>query len=494
MNTITNAQRQEIRNEIQREIFKRSFFHFVQWAATLLEPSTKWSWNFHHSYICDILQEETERIRDGRPRTKHLIINVPFRSSKSLIVSILYPIWSWVVNPQMSFINLSYSDNLSTDHSNKVMALLHHPKFVELFNWEMDDVQRSKTDFKVKNAGSRLSGGMTGTVLGRGADCIIMDDPNNTRRLSEVERRNTTKAWTDTISTRLNDPTTGLFIVIQQRLHMNDLSGYLMEKEPDNWHNICLPAELGSNINPPELAEFYQDGLLWGERFTRKVLDNFKLVLGSVGYANQLLQLTSPEEGNIIKREWLKTITIEEFNSMLELNKNQLTGQQRVHTFTWDFFLDSAQTEKKKNDPSGIMIAAKVFNNVYVRKIVQKQLQFPDLIELIKELMKTYGKENSRLFVEPKSNGKDVVNQLRRTTKLNVVELPSPTTDKEVRLNAVSPLIESGRFILIEDISNDLLIEELTQFPNAAHDEFVDLTGYALNKYIKANNFNYSML
>lgn len=494
MNTITSQEKTQIKNQIQIEIFRRSFFHFVQWAAQLLEPTTEWKWNFHHQYICDILQDETIRIKEGRERDKHLIINVPFRSSKSLIVSILYPVWSWIINPSMSFINLSYSDNLSTDHSNKVMALLNHPKFVELFNWEMDDVQRSKTDFKLEHGGQRLSGGVTGTVLGRGADCIVMDDPNNTRRLSAVERHNTIKAWTDTISTRLNNPSTGLFIVIQQRLHMNDLTGYLMEKEPDNWHNVCLPAELGSNVSPPELAEFYEDDLLWGDRFNRKVLDNFKLVLGSVGYSNQLLQLTSPEEGNIIKREWLRTITIEEFNSMLELNRNKLTGHQRVHNFTWDFFLDSAQTEKKKNDPSGIMIATKVFNNVYVRKIVQKHLQFPDLIELVKQLMETYGKENSRLFVEPKSSGKDVVNQLRRNSKLNVVELPSPSTDKEARLNAVSPLIESGRFILIEDISNDLLIEELTQFPNAAHDEFVDLTGYALQKYIKGNNFNYSLL
>jgi len=362
------------------------------------------------------------------------------------------------------------------------MAVINHPKFQELYHWEMDEVQRSKTDFKLKQGGERLSGGMTGTVLGRGSSCVIMDDPNNTRRLSEIERGNTIKAWTDTISTRLNDPETGLFIVIQQRLHTMDLSGYLLEKEVGNWHNVVLPAEIGANVNPPELAEFYEDGLLWGNRFSRAVLDNFKVVLGTVGYANQLNQLTSPEEGNIVLRDWIPVITWEALQVILQVNKIKPR---------WDLFLDSAQTEKKTNDPSGIMIACKMLGNVYVRKVMEKRFTFPDLIEELKTVASTF--KINRLLVEPKSSGKDIVAQLKRQTDISVVELPSPTTDKETRLNAVSPLIEAGRLILVEDISNDIIIDQLTMFPNSKHDEFVDLSGYALTRYIKQTDLNYIM-
>ncbi|MFW6242797.1 MAG: hypothetical protein ACOC2W_01425 [bacterium] len=211
-----NNNKKIILNEIRKELFRRSFFEFVKWVAKLLEPNTDWSWTEYHKYLCDILQGETIRIKEGRERDKHLIINVPFRSGKSLITSICYPIWSWIINPNMGFINLSYSDNLSTSHSNKVFAIINNPKFQELYNWEFDEVQRSKTDFKLKNGGERQSGGVTGTVLGKGADVIVIDDGNNTRRLSEVERNNTIEAWKDTISTRLNNPKTGLFINIQQ--------------------------------------------------------------------------------------------------------------------------------------------------------------------------------------------------------------------------------------------------------------------------------------
>ena len=229
-----------VKKEIQKEIYRRSFYDFVQWVAILLEPNTNWKWNFHHEYICDLLQKETERIKKGKPKTKNLIINVPFRSSKSLIVSIAYPIWSFIVNPGMSFANLSYSDDLATDHSNKVMSILTNPKFKEYFNLELDEIQRSKTNFHLKNGSSRISGSVGGSVLGKGADVIVLDDPNNSKKLSQVERQNTINTWKDTISSRLNDPDVGLFIIIQQRLHELDLSGYLLNNETDNWFNVVL--------------------------------------------------------------------------------------------------------------------------------------------------------------------------------------------------------------------------------------------------------------
>ena len=483
---MNNNQKQELLLEIQREIFRRSFFEFVKWAAVLLEPNTNWKWNFHHEYICDLLQKETIRIKNGEPKTKNLIINVPFRSSKSHIVSVCYPIWSYIINPQMSFINLSYSDDLSTSHSNKVISILFNPKFKELYNLELDEVQRSKTDFKLKVGGQRLSAGITGTVLGRGSDVVILDDPNNSRKLSAVERKNTITAWKDTISTRLNDPEVGLFIVIQQRLHTNDLTGYLMENEPDNWDQIVLPAELTSKVKPAFLAEKYVDGLLWGNRFTREVLKNFKTVLGSVGYANQLLQEPVSAEGNIIKRSWIKTIPFEEFEEILINNKIQ-------HP-TYDLFLDTAYTKKQQNDPSAILVATKIKNIVYVRKVYEKWLEFPELLKFIHQVHGTFCDSKSKIYIELKASGEDVYNMLKHETAFNLGKLPTPKDDKETRLNAVSPLVESGRLVLIEDTSNDLIIDQLTGYPNVAHDDVMDTVVYSLLKYIKVQSINYLML
>jgi predicted phage terminase large subunit-like protein len=203
--------------------------------------------------------------------------------------------------------------------------------------------------------------------------------------------------------------------------------------------------------------------------------------MGSNTYANQLMQEVSAKGGNIIKESWVKTITLEKFIERCEVNAIKPR---------WDLFLDSAQTESKKNDPSGIMIATKIFNDVYVRKVIEKRLTMPDLLEALKQVVLEFNV--NRIYVEPKSNGKDIVFQLKRQTRFNVIELPSPTTDKTERLNGVSARIEAGRLILIEDLSNDKIMEQLCYFPAVKHDEFCDLTGYAINKYLGTSAMNYA--
>ena len=279
---------------------------------------------------------------------------------------------------------------------------------------------------------------------------------------------------------RLNLPDVDMFICVQQRLHFFDLSGYLIDKEPDKWEHICLPAELSDNISPSFLSVKYQEGLLWKDRFSREVLANFHSTLGSVGYANQLMQKVVPDSGNIILRHWIQKITPERFNEMIVLNNIKLT---------WDIFIDTAQSEKRSADPTGIMVCAKILNNLYVKKAIEKKLSFPDLILAIQNEINTYGNGSTRVFIEPKSSGLDIIAQLKRQTKFNIVELPSPRDDKMTRLQSVSPQIESGRLVLIDEADSniDLIIDELIMFPNAQHDEFVDLVSYALKQYFSTS-------
>jgi predicted phage terminase large subunit-like protein len=146
---------------------------------------------------------------------------------------------------------------------------------------------------------------------------------------------------------------------------------------------------------------------------------------------------------------------------------------------------------KSKSDNTGILIGAKILNNVYVKKAYNVNLEFPDLIKKIAELFISH---NCRIIrIEPKASGISIVQQLKRQTNLAVAELPHKKDDKETCLNSVSPLIESGRLIMIEDISNDIIINQLTKFPNYGEDEFVDLVYYILSGNI-GKGFNYKML
>ena len=98
---------------LQKKLSEMSFYEFFKAAWHIVEPAVPLSTNWHHKYICDILQEECERIIAQKPKTKDIIINVPFRSTKSLIVTVMFPVWAWIKSPKLRFITSSYSAALS---------------------------------------------------------------------------------------------------------------------------------------------------------------------------------------------------------------------------------------------------------------------------------------------------------------------------------------------------------------------------------------------
>jgi predicted phage terminase large subunit-like protein len=111
--------------------------------------------------------------------------------------------------------------------------------------------------------------------------------------------------------------------------------------------------------------------------------------------------------------------------------------------------------------------------------------EFPSLIKFLPEYLKSHDYNNkSTLRIEPKANGVSVVQQLRSETDLNVTETPTPTESKETRANANSAKIECGRVFLVEGSWNEGYIHQVTQFPAVAHDEYVDITNYAIDYLI----------
>lgn len=108
--------------------------------------------------------------------------------------------------------------------------------------------------------------------------------------------------------------------------------------------------------------------------------------------------------------------------------------------------------------------------------------EMPDLLRFLPDYIAAHeGNNESILHIEPKANGVSVVQMLRDSTTLNVRETETPTDDKEVRFRVASPRIECGRVFIVEGSWNEEYLNQVCAFPAAAHDEFVDLTGYAIN-------------
>tara|TARA_R110000803_G_scaffold47989_1_gene99818 strand:+ start:413 stop:1849 length:1437 start_codon:yes stop_codon:yes gene_type:complete len=462
----------QLKYALNKTLCEMSFYEFFKQAWHIVEPAIELSSNWHHKYICDALQAEAQRVIDKKQKTKDIIINVPFRSTKSLIVTVMFPVWAWIKDPKLRFITSSYSANLSIELATKSRDII----FSEWFRSRWGNVFQIKKDQNLKeryennHMGMRRATSVGGTVTGQGGDFLIVDDPLSPQMAnSATERENANEWYRTTFYSRLNSPKIGVRIIIMQRVHEDDLSGFLLDRETRlNYTHICIPATIGSNnIKPKKLEDFYdENGLFWEERFGQDVLDDYKKALGSYGYAGQLMQTPTPLDSGMIREEWF---TIDKFRQEGTVN----------------FVIDPAYTANQKNDPSALLAYVYKENKWQITDCTNVYKEFPELVKFIPQWVTKNGYTNqSRIYVEPKASGKSIVQTLIRETGLNVREDKPPTKDKVARVADVSATLESGRVSILQGRWNTEFIEQLSKFPSAKHDDMVDCLVMAVNKEI----------
>jgi len=459
---------------LEKKLCEMSFYEFFKAAWIVVEPAVPLSTNWHHKYICDLLQAECERVIAQEPKSKDIIINVPFRSTKSLIVTVMFPVWAWIKSPKLRFITSSYSATLSIELATKSRDIIFSDWFKrrwgEVFHIKKD--QNLKERYENNFVGMRRATSVGGTVTGQGADFLIVDDPLSPQMAnSATERDNANEWYRTTFYSRLNQPDIGVRIIIMQRVHEDDLTGFLLGKETRlKYQHICIPAKSGDgNIKPAYLEKFYEKGtnLFWKDRFSQKILDDYRSALGSYGYAGQLQQTPTPLDSGMIHKDWFK---IDRF---------------RVDDTIVNFVIDPAYTADQKNDPSALLAYTYKDNKWQIIDCVNVYKEFPDLVKFIQQWVVKNGYTNrSRIYVEPKASGKSIVQTLVRETGLNVKEDKPPTKDKVARVSDVSASLESGRVSILNGDWNDEFLYQLAKFPAAKHDDMVDCLVMAVNKEI----------
>ena len=459
---------------LEKKLCEMSFYEFFKAAWIVVEPAVPLSTNWHHKYICDLLQTECERVIAQEPKSKDIIINVPFRSTKSLIVTVMFPVWAWIKSPKLRFITSSYSATLSIELATKSRDVIFSDWFKrrwgEVFHIKKD--QNLKERYENNFVGMRRATSVGGTVTGQGADFLIVDDPLSPQMAnSATERDNANEWYRTTFYSRLNQPDIGVRIIIMQRVHEDDLTGFLLGKETRlKYKHICIPAKSGDgNIKPAYLEKFYEKDtqLFWKDRFSQSTLDDYRSALGSYGYAGQLQQTPTPLDSGMIHKDWFKV------------------DRYRVDEAIVNFVIDPAYTADQKNDPSALLAYTYKENRWQIVDCVNVYKEFPDLVKFIQQWVAKNGYTNrSRIYVEPKASGKSIVQTLVRETGLNVKEDKPPTKDKVARVSDVSASLESGRVSLLNGDWNEDFLEQLAKFPAAKHDDMVDCLVMAVNKEI----------
>lgn len=472
-------------HEVSAEICRRSFYEFFKemWGAIVAEEFHD---NWHIKYLCDELQKLGERIIAREPKLYDLVINVPPGTSKSTICSQMFPAWMWCRDPRLRFITGSYSSDLALEQADYTRTLITSEKYRLMFpDVELQKDKNMKHNYRLSKRGQRFSTSTGGTITGIHAHCIIIDDPLNPKQAASESELKEANMWMDrTLSTRKVDKALTPTILIMQRLHEDDPSGHFLEKAKRkngaSVKHICIPGSITEtsrkNVNPPELIECYsKDGLMDARRMPHSVLDEMRVDLGSYGYAGQIDQKPAPDDGGVWKKKWFGIESWEKFH--------ERKGSDKV---VWNCVIDPAYTDRDVNDPSGLMQWCHFENCMYIRACECVWKEQPDLESYIEKFTRLNGyKRRSRVFIEPKANGISTAQGMRRRSRVNIVLLDAPTRDKVSRARDNAPFIESGRVILLgrsDDKWIEDFINEVTTFPNAKHDERVDMLNMGIEK------------
>lgn len=459
--------------QVNKELAERSYYEFFLQAWPILEPTTDLEDNWHVEYLCDELQDAVERIARGEQKPFDIIINIPPRTLKSSIVTVTLNAWAWTRWPHLKFIATSYGADLAISLALKTRRLIESPWYHE--NWgdkvKLTDDQNTKGLYETEAGGMRKSVGVGGAITGSGGDVLIVDDPINPLKAhSEVELKNCITWFKETLYSRLNNQKVGLRIIIMQRLHQEDLTGYVLENQPDLWKHICIPVSSDYEIKPGELAEKYQAGLFFPSRFNPDTIAQAKTTLGTYGFAGQMGQKPSPLGGGIIKTSWFRTLK-ELPNTIYNIYDS------------WD----CAVKTEEENDYS-VRLRIGEFRLGYCILDVQRiKVEYPEL----ERLVKINGSQDNvnGVLVEDKSSGQQVKQSLKRLKGLNIVTLCMDEKkekqimklDKVTRANLVTPMIETGKVFVPENAPwlADFF-NELSLFPNGKHDDQVDALTQAL--------------
>jgi predicted phage terminase large subunit-like protein len=427
----------------------------------------------HHKRLLDAL----ERVERGE--SDRVIVTMPPRHGKSLIVSQHFPAWFLGRNPQREVICATYAQEKADDWGREVRNQFADPLFQAIFpGVSLRADSKAARRFKTPQGGSFFAAGRNASITGRGAGVFVVDDPLKGREEADSPTiREKLKSWySSVVYTRL-DPG-GAIVLVATRWHDDDLIGWVLrEHAHERWEVIDFPAitERGG-----------QEHALWPERFNLDWLQRRRRTLTDRDLSALYQQKPQADEGGIIKRASWKPWTAELPRPMMVV-----------------ISVDTAFTEKDENDRSACTVWWLVGDErdqrqaLLLRYAWAKRLEFAALVQEVQDTARHFGVKGIplRLLVEAKASGLSVIQELRRRAPEISVWAVNPLGDKVARAYAAQPAFEAGKVFAIarmETVGDEKVrepvfrpwarevIDECAAFPRGTLADLVDSTTQAI--------------
>jgi predicted phage terminase large subunit-like protein len=412
----------------------------------------------HHALMAKKFQD----VVDGK--CKRLIINLAPRHTKSELASYLLPAWFLGKYPHKKVIQCSNTAELAVGFGRKVRNLVGSEQYSKIFpGVALSADSKAAGRWATSHGGDYFAIGVGGTVTGKGADLLIIDDPHSEQeaRLAQGDPSvfdGVYEWYTSGPRQRLQPG--GAIIVVMTRWSDKDLTGKVLKSDSTDWEVIELPAIMPSG-KP-----------LWPEFWSLGELEALKEELPPYKWNAQYQQKPTGEEGAIVKRDWWQIWERDrppKCDFIIQSWDTAFTKSQRADysaCTTWGIFnLDE--------DPENV--------NIIMLDAWKDKLEFPDLKDTAKRFYDEW--QPDACIIEAKAAGAPLIFELRRMGVMVSDYTPTRGNDKFVRINSVTDLFRSGRVWAPETKWADEVIEEMARFPNAEHDDLVDSTVQALIRF-----------
>ena len=426
----------------------------------------------HTLAIARELEAATRAVERGE--CYYSLIMCPFRHGKSSLICGRYPAWHIGRNPEHEVMMGSYAQEIVSPFSRSCRNVVESAEYQETFGWQTDASSRSKDHWSLRGHRGRVNAfGLTGSVLGRGAHVMIVDDPHKGWKETR-SRANRDTVW----NTFVNDCFSRLapahaVVVLISPLHPDDMVARIQD---------TMAKGLGfpqfKIVRMPARGPEYPSGYLFPERYSPSWYETMYATLTPAQSAAMLDCAPVQEGGNRFAVDNIKIV-----DAMPE-------GLRWLRY--WD--LASSNTERGGDDPD-YTVGAKVavvheqetregivvsVPHVWVADVVRGQWEAPERDRVIQRTAAADG-PGVRVRLEAVAGYKDTATRIEALLQgVSVVSADAKTVSKEVRADALEPVVQWGNMRLLRGEWNHAFIDEMRDYPDGKHDDQVDTVSGAL--------------
>lgn len=466
--------------QMLQAICRENFGAFAQKAFTIIEPGTQFEYSWHLDCLADHLQAQFE----GDNELRRLIITIPPRCLKSVMVAQLFPAWALGKEPHHQFIGASYAHTLSERNVVKARQIMKHDWYKDTFKETI--IEQDQKDYFTTTLGGQYKGtGIGGTITGFGCKTLIIDDPISPKEAgSDTIRLTAISEIRSTLFSRFNKFSEGRLALIMQRLHEQDPAGDLLKD--GGYYLLKLPAE-----NKGKTISYSRNNKTWvmksnellTPRLSRADLDELRLNLTEYNYVGQYLQDPVPLGGGEFKEAWLQiyaqgSIKPTEMNIVILVDQagGEEMNRKKKKLSDWTVFT---------------VIGLGADNNYYLLDMIRDRLNPTDRVDTLFMLHRKW----NQLSGKPPKVGVEQIGmmtdahyirekQKQDSYHFSIVEVGG-TQIKEERIRWLIPIMQQHRFYIpgtlpyvdTQGRKFDLIVElkgEMASFPKARWDDILD--------------------